>query len=105
MPNVAKNCFPWYSNRSTSAGLRVGARWYDWSRFQGARRAVAAGRDTFRREAAQRYDDMSDSTDPRPEPKSSVAKVAVIATLGVLLAGALIAGGITWSLHRYGDKP
>ncbi len=46
---------------------------------------------------------MSEPTGTGAKPPPSVAKVATLATLGVLLAGALIGGGILWSLHRYGS--
>src|SRR3954447_11768758 len=30
MPNLAKNCFPWYSNRSTGPRPPMLSRWYRW---------------------------------------------------------------------------
>jgi hypothetical protein len=47
---------------------------------------------------------MSEPTSPTDNPKASVAKVATLATLGVLLFGALVGGGLYWSLHRVPTK-
>src|SRR4051812_18966319 len=87
MPKWAKNCLPWYSNRSTSVGPpsfrdRCGAR------------AGGEIRSPRRR--------RNDTTMSEPSSQPSVMRVAVLATLGVLLAGGLLAGGIAWSLTRYG---
>jgi hypothetical protein len=41
---------------------------------------------------------------PATKPLPSMAKAVTLATLGVLLFGALVGGGIYWSLHRFGSQ-
>src|SRR6476660_9364845 len=48
---------------------------------------------------------MSEPAEPTAKPPPSMAKVATLATLGVLLFGAIVGSGIVWSLRRFGTKP
>jgi hypothetical protein len=63
------------------------------------------GLDTFRPRAARNHiDGMSHVTEREAKVPPSMVKVATLATLGVLVFGAVVGGGIYWSLHRFGSK-
>ena len=47
---------------------------------------------------------VSEPAELTPSKPPNTTRVAVMATVGVLLFGALVGGGLYWTLHRFGSK-